>query len=304
MRFVGIVAHDAGGAEILSSWVAHNPDNYLFSLQGPAMSIFKRKLGDLQICSLDELVANSEYVITGTSSESAFELDAISCFRKQKKKSISFLDHWINYLPRFSRGLREITPDEIWAGDELAFRIASEAFPRMPINLVPNWYVHDLIAEANSQQGASGFERAGGPTKILFVGENISGAEKSLFHDLDRHHQGNFNEIDCLQYLISNYTVLSEIPAIIRIRPHPSENVEKYMDVAKFSQDKTFDVEVSNDNLVVDLVWAEIVCGMSSMALYLALKLNKKVVCCIPGIQNKSKLPHEGIEYLSKLILE
>ena len=37
-----IVAHDAGGAEVLSSYVRQQGLDCLFSLRGPALAIFER----------------------------------------------------------------------------------------------------------------------------------------------------------------------------------------------------------------------------------------------------------------------
>ena len=46
MTHVAIVSHDAGGAELISSYVKRKIDNiYLYVLSGPAVKIFERKLG-------------------------------------------------------------------------------------------------------------------------------------------------------------------------------------------------------------------------------------------------------------------
>ena len=39
---VAIIAHDSGGAEILSSWVLRSNYNYIYVLKGPAKNIFFR----------------------------------------------------------------------------------------------------------------------------------------------------------------------------------------------------------------------------------------------------------------------
>ena len=41
---IGVISHDAGGAEVLSSWIKENPDNYSLLLGGPAKEIFQKKL--------------------------------------------------------------------------------------------------------------------------------------------------------------------------------------------------------------------------------------------------------------------
>ena len=42
---IGIVSHDAGGAEILSSWALRSQEPYCLVLDGPAVGIFKENLG-------------------------------------------------------------------------------------------------------------------------------------------------------------------------------------------------------------------------------------------------------------------
>ena len=46
---VGIVSHDAGGAEILSSYVVQNNLSCIYYLAGPTINIFERKLGPLDV---------------------------------------------------------------------------------------------------------------------------------------------------------------------------------------------------------------------------------------------------------------
>ena len=40
---IGIVAHDAGGAEIISSWIRRNHRDHVAVLGGPAENIFHKK---------------------------------------------------------------------------------------------------------------------------------------------------------------------------------------------------------------------------------------------------------------------
>ncbi|MBT6671689.1 MAG: hypothetical protein HOB13_03115, partial [Lentimicrobiaceae bacterium] len=47
---IGIISHDAGGAEILSSYVLHQKNlKFSYALEGPAINIFEQKLGSLNI---------------------------------------------------------------------------------------------------------------------------------------------------------------------------------------------------------------------------------------------------------------
>ena len=112
-KLVGIVCHDAGGAEIVSSYVVRNNLRAGYYLKGPAISIFEGKLGIIKNSdSLFDLVKNSDWLLCGTGWQSDLEWSLIQEAKKQGKKVISFLDHWVNYQERFTRNNKYL-PDEI-----------------------------------------------------------------------------------------------------------------------------------------------------------------------------------------------
>ena len=96
-----IVAHDAGGAEVLSSYVRQQGLDCLFSLRGPALAIFERKLGPIENLDLALALQCSERLLCGTSWQSDLELEAIQLARDLGKPSVAWLDHWVNYIPYF-----------------------------------------------------------------------------------------------------------------------------------------------------------------------------------------------------------
>ena len=117
-KLVGIVCHDAGGAEIVSSYVVRNNLRAGYYLKGPATSIFERKLGIIKNSdSLFDLVKNSDWLLCGTGWQSDLEWSLIQEAKKQGKKVISFLDHWVNYQERFTRNNNKYLPDKIWVGE-------------------------------------------------------------------------------------------------------------------------------------------------------------------------------------------
>ena len=117
-KLVGIVCHDAGGAEVVSSYVIRNNLTAGYYLQGPAISIFERKLGIIKNSdSLFDLVKKSDWLLSGTSWQSDLEWGLIQEAKKQGKKVISFLDHWVNYQERFTRNNNKYLLDEIWVGE-------------------------------------------------------------------------------------------------------------------------------------------------------------------------------------------
>src|SRR5256885_10615944 len=98
---VAVVSHDAGGAEILSSYVRHHRADAVFVLDGPARAIFARKLGAVKRAGLEAAVAQCDSLICGTSGQSNLEIDAIRAAKALRKPSVAFLDHWANYKERF-----------------------------------------------------------------------------------------------------------------------------------------------------------------------------------------------------------
>lgn len=295
---IGVVAHDAGGAEVLSSWVVKNPGVYFFCLEGPAIPIFLRKIPTLTLESLKELVEKSEIVVTGSSATSNLELNAIALCRSCHKRSVTFIDHWINYRERFTRDQKVFLPDEIWVGDMLAHQLATSEFPNTNITLVVNPYFTDFLKEVSEIEKSKSNAYPSDITKLLFIGENIPKTSRKL-----KKESGivQYSNLDSLSYLIENYSFIANLNAMIRVRAHPSESSTLYRSVIANVRNESLSIEISSHTLAEDLVWSDVVCGMSSMALALALKLGRRVICCMPGIDSKSKLPHEDIESLSKL---
>ena len=41
-KILGVVCNDAGGAEVVSSWIKNNKYKTLYCLSGPALKIFKK----------------------------------------------------------------------------------------------------------------------------------------------------------------------------------------------------------------------------------------------------------------------
>ena len=121
-----IVVNDAGGAEVLSSYVRRTPGNYIFCLKGPAENIFRKKLGEITNAPLEALLEKCNELLCGTGWQTNFEYDAICKAKEAGVKSIAFLDHWVNYEERFVRNGLKVLPDELWVGDHYSQEIAKK----------------------------------------------------------------------------------------------------------------------------------------------------------------------------------
>jgi hypothetical protein len=275
---IGVVAHDAGGAEVISSYVRHHKLACLFCLEGPAWSIFLQKLGPIERLGLNELIFQSSSVLCGTSFASELEWQAIGLARNAGKRSIVVFDHWKNYRSRFVRNKQWHWPDEFWVTDELAYDLAARTLPNMPKILINNYYLDEVVEEIRkaiklSYKNKNWFN-------ILYVCEPL--------------------EQQALNYFLENIKVLPKIPAKIVLRPHPSECVANYEWVrAKYGEGIIVD---KSKTLVEQVAECDLVVGCASMAMVVGLLAGKKVMSSLPPGSKTTPLPHHGITRLSDLL--
>jgi len=274
-----VVANDSGGAELLSSYVKKKKLNSLFSLSGPALKVFNNKLGLIDNKELDYVILKSDVLICGTSWQSNLELDAIKLAKKHGKKSIAFLDHWVNYENRFKRGNENYLPDEIWVCDTNALKIVEKEFPKVKANIVTNYYLEEVKNLLNNEYHRNKY------LSVLFIGENISEHALKLFNN-DMYF--GYNEIDVLNYFIFGIIDLKIDIGKLIIRPHPSEDSEKYINIIKKSE-INIKIELSKSTLVEDINNADMIVGGTSMALAIASMAKNKIV--ISSIPPEFKMP-------------
>jgi hypothetical protein len=281
---VAIVAHDAGGAELLSSYVARNDVPCRFVLEGPAVQIFQRKLGLVARVSLTDALATCNSFLTGTSRTSELEWLAIKEAKTAKKFTATFLDHWVNYQMRFIRGKQECLPNEIWVGDVVAQELASKTFLKTFVRLMPNPYFDD-IREQFLEIANVPRSRSKGGLSVLFLCTPIDPSE-----DL------GYTEFEALHYFYSNRQVLGVPISNLVLRPHPSESSGKYVNVIK---DLGSEVKLGGAApLLQEIAESDVVVGCESMAMVVALIVGRRVISAIPPGGRATKLPHPGIESL------
>lgn len=292
---IAVISHDAGGAEILSSYVRQQGLDCLYVLEGPAVKIFERKLGPIESVSLEEAIEESTSIFCGTSWQSDIEFNAIKLAHSLGKRSIVFLDHWINYVDRFTRAGEICLPDEIWVGDAKAEEMAKEVFPSLPVMLMDNPYVQDIRQELSAIQT----RRSPSPDSIsiLYVCEPVS--EHALIRHGNAHFWGYVEE-DALRYFLSNVSALGKIIDRILIRPHPSERAEKYSWV---QHEFKLPIEMGGiRSLVEEIAASDVVIGCESMAMVVALHAKKRVITCIPPGGRACVLPHSEIISLQNIL--
>ena len=291
---IAIVSHDAGGAEILSSWVTKQNDNYCLVLDGPAVDIFQRKLGKLLNLPLEQAIKQCEWVLCGTSLQSDLEREAIRLSKLYGKRVIAFLDHWVNYRERFVLNGELTTPDEIWVGDEEAERIAQDIFPSTHLVRLSNPYFEDILLEIKKVRPSINSIHQ---MSILYVCEPIK--EHALIQHGDKYFWG-YTEEDALKFFLKNMALIVHPIHKITIRPHPSEKRDKYNWALNYS-----DLIVISDEkktLIQEISEADTIIGCESMAMVIALFANKRVISCIPPEGRACSLPQTNIEHLYQIV--
>lgn len=292
---IAVISHDAGGAEILSSYVRQQDMDFLYVLEGPACKIFERKLGPIEAHPLEEAIRQSASILCGTSWQSDIEFNAIKLARSLNKHSVAYLDHWVNYRERFVRSGEAILPDEIWVGDTMAEAMAKEIFQNHPVTLVNNPYVQDIRQELTAV-----------PThrlpnqnliSVLYVCEPIS--EHALMRYGNARFWGYVEE-EALRYFLANVSALGKPIERILIRPHPSERAEKYNWVQR-----EFDLPIEMGGartLLEEIADSDVVVGCESMAMAVALLADKRVISCVPPGGRACILPHSEIVSLQDIL--
>lgn len=283
-----IVAHDAGGAEVLSSLLRRLGSDCPCVLAGPAVSVFSRKLPDARRADLRQALDCSNWLLCGTGWQSEFEIDAIDAARAAGKSVVAFLDHWVNFRARFVRGERVSLPDEVWVADEHAEALAKVELPEVAVRRVADPYLADM----RDQCAREGAGRAGAAS-ALFVCEPLR--EHAQRQHGDERHWG-FVEEEALRYFLTQLPGIQPSVERLVIRPHPSEPVDKYDWAA--SESPVPVVRGGTRSLVEEIADAALVVGCESMALVVALVAGKRVLSCIPPGGKPCVLPHPEIEFL------
>ena len=287
-KFIGIVAHDAGGANILASYCKSKPDNYRYLLQGPARAIFSKTLAIESEDNVEQFVAECHSFICGTSGKSDFERSIFAQARILNKETTAILDHWINYKERFVLNGNLVLPKNLITVDKYAYQIAKETFPECNIEEMKNPYLEEFYnhyTELTLQKEISD------KSEILYISEGFS--EHKREGEI-----GSGNDFEYFKKFLHVRQRLFEPGLALRIRLHPSEDISKlnqYREIYSDILQSDFSID-----LALDLSRANCVVGVSSMALILAAS------CGIPTFSllsssEESKIPTMGINYIGAL---
>ena len=230
-------------------------------------------------------------MLCGTGWQSTLETDAITLARARGKRSVAFLDHWVNYRERFIRQGEPVLPDMIWVGDAIARTLASRAFPGLPVTDVGNAYFDDIRQQFASQpppgdpQGLS----------VLFVGEAIR--EHALRAHGDPLHWG-YTQEQALAYFLEHLDVLDAPLSRVMVRPHPAENSAGYAHILHPPRV----VLAHEGDLFSQIATSDWVVGCNTMAMVVGLMAGRRVLSCIPPGGRPCMLPQPDIIHLQTML--
>jgi hypothetical protein len=237
----------------------------------------------------------ADCLFTGTShpaSSAYFEVNCIKQAKEEGIKTISFVDHWINFRLRFlDEEMQVVYPDEIWLVDDRAKELAvEECLPPDKLEISGNPY-HEFLKKLWKPKfnGKSYLEQLQIPTAgltVLFAPDPLS-----LRNGQER---AGFTEAGALRLLINTIGRLN-IPIRIIIKYHPLQPVEAF---AGFLEQKLPNIHFVPAADTLELLQAcDIIIGFYSNILLEAEAINKKTIRFFPGnteadlLRHKSSLP-------------
>jgi len=291
---VAVVAHDAGAARLLFSWLESLDHQLNFCATGPAQKMLQRERPTTKIFSDPRsCLKGCKLLLSGTGWSSSIEHQARLIASKQSIKSIAVLDHWVNYQERFMRNGISQLPDNFWVSDEEAKKIATNLFPSIPATQLPNLWMNDVISKVEFYRAKFGKKAPQLPAKnLLYLSEPTRDRNSG---------KQTHEELQHLEHWISQIPMLTAkgwvdpYQAQLRIRIHPSEALTKYDDwTTKYTCQWPLSID-KEASLEKSLAQADLAFGYETQALVAAVRCGIKAISCTPPQKERGRLPHQEI---------
>lgn len=276
-----VVAHDAGAANLIIAWMKNWKWSVRPCVKGPALKLWEQAFPGQTIFDTPEAAMQGcVSLLTGTGWASALEHDARRNGRSRGLRVAAVLDHWVNYAPRFERAGEIVWPDELWVADVWAAEVVRRDLPPLPIRQLKNCYLQAQVDRVAPPPGNG---------TILYVLEPVR-------NDWGRGIEGEFQALD---YFLARCDALQSDPIRrVLLRPHPSDPVGKYARYLNAGSHIELDSSV---DMAAALSQADVVAGVESFALTLALAAGRTVYSSLPPWAPELRLPQEGIRQIRRL---
>tara|TARA_Y200000002_G_scaffold383292_1_gene404955 strand:+ start:12006 stop:12902 length:897 start_codon:yes stop_codon:yes gene_type:complete len=279
---IGFVSHDSGGSNLLA-YMAMKMDseiNKKVSAEGPGMKIWSDVFPSIEFCQADTVINFSDLIITGTGNTD-FEHQIRVKAKENNKYTIAVIDHWVNYLERFSFNGSSLFPDEIWVTDEEALKLAKNLFTNVKIIHINNDYYNFVKFQIGHNNLKS--------KNILYVMEPIEEVWSS----------NTPGWLDAFSFFWENRDLIAngKIEKII-IRPHPKDQINKYDILMNMYENIYVDEHTSIINSLMNI---SSVVGVESAALDLSNFCGIQTFSSMPPWGRKIKIPVKKINLISDL---
>lgn len=258
-------------------------------------SVLKQKMTDFQ----------PDILFTATSYPSRFELISLSLSKSfVNLRSITFIDHWTNFLIRFNYNNDTIFPDQIFVIDEIAKKNAcAEGIPSDIISVFGNPF-HTFLKKWLPKTSRVEVEKLiSNQTKyLLFAPEPLSVFNLESKYGFDEFHVLSFiaNTIFELENEAGFY------PPVLVFKCHPNHNVEDVKNKIRELLVNVQGVRIiiltdMNINLNDLIYYSESVLGIFSNSLVEASILGKRTAQILPFLKDKNLNPLSHLDYLNVL---
>ena len=259
-------AHDAGGAEVLSSFIDKNGLTGSYLVSGPAQQIFANRIKDYQQCKVTELDPNTNVLVSATGTTD-YEINIMRQAVAENVEIFVLIDHWVNYKERLEREDSRIKPKAILVVDQFALEIAKSTFPEITIVQIENSYLSTM--KENFLKICNNETRH----DFLFICESRS--PDSVIES-----QLIVNNDEDLSYFFEFLRESGQSQASILLRPHPSDLTKDYQClIPEGFPNVTID---SESDLLKSMSISKVIVGSTSMALVIADLVGKSVYLSMP----------------------
>ena len=299
---IAVVAHDAGAARLLLSWLEPLDKQLRFYLEGPALEMLRKERPQARNeKNLEACLNQCQLLLSGTGWSSNLEHHARSIAQRQKMKSVAVIDHWVNYDKRFKRNDSQVLPQGIWVSDEEAAILARKQFPKQWIEQLENKWLNQLTKEVQNYQAKRSPKGPHSPaTKLLYLLEPLRDRTSG---------EPNGGEFKALEYWLSELEHLMHIGLInqrknklqLTLRQHPSEPPNKYKEwIEKHCNNWAMALDIC-PSLPESLGSTDMVFGCETQALVAALACKIPAFSTLPPEFPPNRLPHKQLRHLNMI---
>ena len=186
---IALISKDAGGAEFISRYASNQKEKFCLAASGPAVKIFNKIFKNKPIISYQKAIKMSYWVLCSTGTSSDYEKNAMIYAKKHKKKTIAYIDHWVEYRKRFIKNKKFIKPSEIWVSDKYSLAIAKKNNLKN-VKIKGNPLFLDFLKYKNT------FSKKNSNKNICFLSEPVS-----------KHLRPFYNEIKCVKFFFREFKI-------------------------------------------------------------------------------------------------